>query len=110
MQIGASQMAALTQIRKTAFLRRLRAFIEDRTQRVPEEDTLAALFERGSRYGLVSEQQFAGYIMLSWQSGVRPPASDPQWIAEVMIDPYRSPDGKVDTLFDRASSRLAGQA
>jgi len=110
MQIGTSQMAALTQIRKAAFLRRLREFIEDRTQRVPEEDTLAALFERGSRYGLVSEQQFAGYIMLSWQSGVRPPAPDAQWIAEVMSDPYRSPGAKVDTLYDRASLRIAGRA
>src|SRR6185503_20456390 len=109
MQIRASQMAALTQIRKTAFLRRLRKFIQERTQCIPEEDALAGLFERGLRYGLVSERQFAGYIMLSWQSGVRPPALDPQWIAQVMSDPYRSPDGKVGTLFDRAGSRLAQQ-
>ena len=110
MQIGATQMMALSQMRKAAFLRRLRQFIEDHTQRIPEEDALAGLFERGSGYGLVSEQQFAGYIVLAWQSGVKPPAPDPQWIAEVMSDSRRSPDGKVEAIFDRASSRLAGRA
>jgi hypothetical protein len=110
MQIGATQMMALSQMRKAAFLRRLRQFIEDHTQRVPEEDALAGLFERGSGYGLVSEQQFAGYIVLAWQSGVKPPAPDPQWIAEVMSDSRRSPDRKVEAIFDRASSRLAGRA
>jgi hypothetical protein len=110
MQIGSAQMTALSQIRKAAFLRRLRRFIEDQTQRIPEEDALAGLFERVLGYGLVSEQQFAGYIMLTWQAGVRPPASDPQWIAEVMSDPRRSPDGKVEAIFDRASASLAGRA
>jgi hypothetical protein len=110
MQISAAQMTALSQMRKEAFLRRLRRFIEDQTQRIPEEDALDRLFERGSGYGLVSEQQFAGYIMLAWQAGVRPPPSDPQWIAEVMNDSRRSPDAKVEALYDRASSRLAGRA
>jgi len=110
MQISAAQMAALSQMRKTAFLRRLRRFIEDQTRQAPEEDALVGLFERGSGYGLVSEQQFAGYIMLAWQAGVRPPAPDPQWMAELMTDPRRSPDGKVDAIFDRASARLAGRA
>jgi hypothetical protein len=110
MEIRAAQMAALSQMRKTAFLRRLRRFIEEHTQQVPEVDALAGLFERGSGYGLVSEQQFAGYITLAWQSGVRPPASDPQWIADVMSDPRRSPDGKVEAIFDRANARLAGRA
>jgi hypothetical protein len=110
MEISAAQMTALSQLRRTAFLRRLQQFIEDQTQRIPEENALANLFERGSGYGLVSEQQFAGYIMLAWQAGVRPPASDPQWIAEVMSDPRYSPDGKVEAIFDRASARLAGRA
>jgi hypothetical protein len=109
MQIHAAQMTALSQIRKAAFLTRLRQFIQDKTRSVPEEDALADLFERASSYGLITEQQFAGYIMLAWQSGVRPPASDPKWIAEVMSDPSRLPDGKVETLFHRAGSRLAGQ-
>jgi hypothetical protein len=110
MQIRAAQMTALSRIRKAAFLSRLRQFIQDKTQRAPESDALADLFERGLRYGLITEQQFAGYIMLAWQSGVRPPASDPKWIAEVMNDPYRLADAKVKTLFDRASSRAEGQA
>lgn len=108
MQIGAVQMRALSEIRKAAFIRRLRQFIEDEIHRTCEEAALASLLERGLAYGLVSEQQLAGYISLAWQAGVRPPASDPQWIAEVMSDPHRLPDGKVQTIFDRASSRLAG--
>lgn len=110
MQIRAAQMTTLSQTRKATFLVRLRQFIQDRTQRAPEEDVLADLFERALKYGLVTEQQFAAYIMLAWESGVRPPASDPKWIAEVMNDAYRSPDGKVETIFDRAGSRLEGQA
>jgi hypothetical protein len=109
MRIGAAQMAALSEIRKAAFLRRLREFIEDHTQRIPEEDALTDLFERGASYGLVSERQFAGYIMLTWQAGVRPPAPDPQWIAEVMSDSQRSLDGKVEAIFDRATARLLGR-
>src|SRR5215510_7199519 len=108
MQIGAAQMTALSEIRKAAFLRRLRQFIEEHTQRVPEEDALAGLFERGLAYGLVSEQQFAGYIMLSWQLGVRPPAPDPKWIADVMNDSARSPEGKIENLYIRVSSRMIG--
>src|SRR5262245_7716580 len=109
MQISAAQMTALSQIRQAAFLRRLRQFIEDQTQRIPEDEALAGLFERGSGYGLISERQFAGYIMLAWQCGVRPPAPDPQWIADVMSDSRRSPDGKVEAIFDRASSMIAGR-
>ena len=110
MEIRAAQIRALAEIRRAAFISRLRQFMEGELHRIPEEPALARLFERGLAYGLTSEQQLAGYISLAWQSGVRPPAPDPQWIAEVMSDPYRSPDGKVETLFDRASSRLAGQA
>lgn len=110
MQIGAAQIRALSEIRKAAFIGRLRQFMEDEIRRIPEEPALARLFERGLAYGLSTERQLAGYIVLAWQSGVRPPAADPAWIAEVMRDPYRSPDGKVETLFDRAGSRLAGQA
>ena len=110
MEIRAAQITALSQIRRAMFLRRLRQFIEERTQRIPEEDALAGLFERGLRYGLVSEQQFAGYIMLSWQSGVRPPAPDPKWIAEVMNDPVRSAEAKVDAIYDRARAMAEGKA
>jgi hypothetical protein len=110
MEIRAAQMAALSQIRRAMFLRRLRQFIQEHTQRVPDEGALAGLFERGSRYGLVSEQQFAAYIMLSWQAGVRPPAPDPEWIAEVMNDPSRSADGKLDAIYERADQIAEGQA
>jgi hypothetical protein len=110
MEIRAEQMNALSQMRRAMFLRRLRQFIEEHTQQVPEEGALADLFERGERYGLVSEQQFAGYVMLSWQSGVRPPAPDPTWMAEVMNDPARSADAKVDAIYDRARAIAEGKA
>ena len=104
MQITAAQMAALSEARKKAFLLRVRRFIQDETQRAPQENVLTDLFDRASCYGLVTERQFAGYIVLAWQFGVIPPASDPHWIAEVMSNPRLLPDDKVDTLFGRASS------
>ncbi len=100
-------MAALSEARKKAFLVRVRQFIQEETQRAPQESVLAALFDRASRYGLVTERQFAGYIDLAWQSGVVPPAPDPQWIAEVMNHPGLLPETKVETIFGRA--RLLGK-
>jgi hypothetical protein len=105
MQITAAQMAALSEARKKAFLLRVHQFIQEETQHAPQGNVLTDLFDRASRYGLVTERQFAGYIVLAWQSGVIPPASDPNWIAEVMSNPRLLPDDKVDTLFGRASSR-----
>ena len=105
MQISAAQMAALSEAQKKAFLVRVRQFIKEETQRVPQEGVLADLFDRASHYGLVTERQFAGYIALAWQSGVVPPASDPHWIAEVMNHPGLRPEAKVETIFGRASSR-----
>jgi len=110
MQITAAQMAALSEARRKAFLLRVRQFIQEETQRVPQEDVLADLFDRASRYGLVSEQQFAGYIVLAWQFGVIPPASDPHWIAEVMSSPRLPPETKVETLFARAKLPGKGRA
>ena len=58
-------MTDLSKIRRAALLCRLRQFIEEQIQRIPEEDALAGLFERGLGYGLVSEQHFVSYIMVS---------------------------------------------
>lgn len=102
MEITAVQMAALSEARRKTFLLRVRQFIQAETQRTPQENVLAELFDRASRYGLVSEQQFAGYIALAWQFGVVPPASDPHWIAEVMGNPRLRPEAKVEAIFDRA--------
>ena len=79
MQISAAQMAALSQMRKTAFLRRLRRFIEDQTRQAPEEDALVGLFERGSGYGLVSEQQFAEWYGVQSDGWIR--------VGETVSDP-----------------------
>jgi hypothetical protein len=110
MEIRAAQMTALFRARKAAFLGRVRQFIADNAQPVPGDDTLAALFDRASAYGLISEQQFAGYILLAWQAGVKPPASDPAWIAEIMEDRSRMPEEKLTTLFDRASLQAERRA
>jgi hypothetical protein len=106
MNIRAAQITALTEARKLAFLHRLRTFIEGHVHQNPEDTVLVDLFDRASRYGLITEQQFAGYIVLAWQLGVRPPASDPAWLAEVMNDPSRLLDDKIETLFRRADSKL----
>ena len=105
MQITAAQIAALSEAQKNVFLVRVLRFIQEETQREPERNALADLFDRASRYGLVTERQFAGYIVVAWQSGVIPPASDPQWMAEVMKRPDLLPDKKVETLFGLANSR-----
>lgn len=110
MEITAAQMAALSEARKKTFLLRVRQFIQEETQRAPQEIVLADLFDRASRYGLVTERQFAGYIVVAWQSGVVPPASDPRWIAEVMNHPGLLPEAKVETIFGRASSLGKGPA
>ena len=103
-------MAALSEARRKAFLLRVRQFIQEETHQVPQENVLADLFDRASRYGLVSEQQFAGYIVLAWQFGVKPPASDPDWIAEVMSSRRLPPETKVETLFARAKLPGKGRA
>jgi len=110
MQITAAQMAALSEARRKAFLLRVRQFIQEETRRAPQESVLADLFDRASRYGLVTERQFAGYIALAWQFGVVPPASDPRWIAEVMSNPRLLPENKVKTIFDRAKLSAKGRA
>jgi len=99
-------MASLTNLRKTAFLDRLRAFIEGQTHRTPGDGLLDDLFVRGSAYGLSSEREFAGYITMAWMSGVISPAPDHEWIASIMRDPYRLPEDKVKALFDVANLKL----
>ena len=105
MQITAAQMAALSEAQKNAFLVRVLRFIQEETQQEPERNALSGLFDRASGYGLVTERQFAGYIVVAWQSGAVPPATDPQWIVEVMKRPDLLPDNRVETLFGLASSR-----
>jgi hypothetical protein len=102
MQIQPEQMAALTAQRQNRFLDRLAGFIETRTQRAPERTALDGLFARATGYGLVTEQQVAGYVTLAWAAGAHESAADPAWIAEVMADAFRTPDDKVAALFQRA--------
>ena len=102
MQIQPAQMAALTAQRLNAYMDRLTDFVEKKMQRKPEREAMDALFKRGTRYGLVTEQQFTAYILLTWAAGARPEVADPAWIAEVMIDAYRMPSDKIAAIFERA--------
>ena len=110
MRITPKQMTMLAAPRRDEFLRRLRVFIEEQTKRVPAEETLAALFERGMTYGLVTEQQFAGYILLAWAAKAGGGTPDPAWIGDVMKDPYRTPDDKVAAIFERANRNAQARA
>ncbi|MEP6504993.1 MAG: hypothetical protein ABJD97_16750 [Betaproteobacteria bacterium] len=102
MQIQPERMAALTAQRQSRFLDRLAGFIENKTQRAPQRAALDGLFARASGYGLVTEQQVAGYITLAAASAAHETAADPAWIAEVMADAFLTPANKVAALFDLA--------
>jgi hypothetical protein len=105
MQLRADQFSRLVESRRQDFLARLAAFIEDKSRRAPEPPVLAALFDRAQQYGLVTEQHIAGYVMLAWASGARPPEADPSWIAQVMADLHRAPADRLDALFAAADRR-----
>ena len=102
MLITSEQMAALEDERKGRFLARVGDFIATRAPARPEPRVLEALYRRGQAYGLSSEQEFAGYIVLGWASRAHEAAQDPDWIVEVMRDPHRTTADKVAALFERA--------
>jgi len=110
MHISSDQMATLTMQRRVRFIERLAGFIESKTQRSPERTALADLFSRAMGYGMTTEQQVAGYITLAWASGAHEATIDPDWIADVMNDPFRVADDKVKALFDKADRFPRGRA
>ena len=58
MQISPKQMSAFSQAR-------LRSFLGERAQRPVVHAELFDLCLRGERYGLVSEQELAGYVVIA---------------------------------------------
>ncbi len=108
MKISSNQMAALTQSRRAEFLWRVKAFLGQRAQRPVEVGELAVLYERGERYGLVTEQELAGYIAMAWAVDAGRDARDPTWIERIMGDPHRVASDRVAALF-RAADAQAGR-
>ena len=110
MQLRAEQFSMLVDSRRQDFLARLATFIEEKSRRAPEPAVLAALFDRAQQYGLVTEQHVAGYVMLAWASGARPPEPDPSWIRQLMADLHRAPADRLDALFAAADQRRETRA
>jgi hypothetical protein len=110
MHISSEQMASFAMHRQRDFIDRLVGFIEDKTQRSPDRTALIALFSRATRYGLVTEQQVAGYVTMAWASGAHHAPADPGWIAAIMNDACRRGDDKVKALFDQADRLPRGRA
>lgn len=105
LKISSKQMATLSANRKLAFLTRLYSFLTEKTGRQPAQGILGELFDRGCGYGLVAEQDLAGYVAMAWMAGVHPPAPDHGWIADILSDPYRLPEDKVAALFELAKRK-----
>ena len=62
------------------------------------------LFDRGSTWGLGSEQQLAGFKVLGWVAWARQCGTEPGWVTDVLTDPHRVADDKIEALFARARS------
>lgn len=102
MQISHEQFSRLESQRKGKFLERLCEFIAGKAPQRPEPESLDLLYRRAQAYGLSTEQELAGYIVVGWAAGVHEGRDDPVWISEVMRDPYRTPIDKIAALFERA--------
>jgi len=109
-QLREAQMQTLGEQHLSAFLGRFEQFAQDRVGRAPERPLSQALFDRGRSYGLLSEQELVGYMLLAWGAGARPPTPDPEWILTLMTDPHRTAEDKIRTLFDLAEQRAGVRA
>lgn len=107
MQISIRQMSSFAQARRTGFLARIRAFLGERAQRPVQDGELDALCARGERYGLVSEQELAGYIVMAWAVEAWRSPQDPPWMAAIMGDPHRVASDRVAALFRAADDGAA---
>ncbi|HEY9025666.1 MAG TPA: hypothetical protein VIP05_15290 [Burkholderiaceae bacterium] len=100
-------MDAFAQVRRASLLERIRAFIAQRAQRPVHDDELVALCLRGEHYGLVSEQEIAGYVVIAWAVEAGRERQDPPWIANIMNDPHRVGADRVAALYRAADKRAA---
>ena len=109
MHISNEQMSAFAQDRRSRFLARVRTFLGQRAQRPVVDAELTALCTRGEAYGLASEQELAGYVVMAWAVEAWRTPEDPEWVARIMRDPHRVAADKVEALY-RAADRGAGRA
>ena len=111
MNIPQRQIDSLVAGKRSAYLGRIRSFLDSHLQRCPDDATLSWLFDRGRQFGLHSEQQLAGYILLAWACGCKPRAfNEPSWMSNVLNDPHRTADDKLDVLFIIAAQREGSPA
>ena len=104
MKLLPGQMQALKAQRQTSFLRRVAEYAEAMAGQLPDRETLSQLFDRGSTCGLVSEQQLAGFMVLGWIAWARQSGTEPGWVTDILTDPHRVADDKIEALFARARS------
>ncbi|MDP9124280.1 MAG: hypothetical protein M3N82_06735 [Pseudomonadota bacterium] len=107
MHISTDQMSAFEQTRRAGFLARIRAFLCERVQRPVADADLARLCARGEAYGLVSEQELAGYVVMAWAVEAWHAPQDPEWIARIMGDPHRVASDRVAALYRAADGGAA---
>jgi hypothetical protein len=109
MHISTDQMSAFEQTRRAGFLGRIRAFLDDRVKQPIADADLARLCARGEAYGLASEQELAGYVVMAWAVEAWRAPQDPAWIARIMGDPHRVAADRVAALY-RAADRGAARS
>ena len=106
LRITKAQLATFEVQQLTAFLARVKAFAEVRLHIPVRDDTLRVLFGRGRVYGLITEQEFAGYIFIALAAGGTETQADPDWIVACLSDTTRMPELRLEELFHEATTRL----
>lgn len=109
MRLSDSQEQQLRSHYLAAFLQHFEDFAMQHVGHRPARSLSHALFERGRHYGLLSEQDLVGYMLLAWGAGAHPPEPDPAWILELMTDPHRTAEDKLRALFDLADQGAGRQ-
>ena len=107
MHISTDQMSAFELTRRTGFLARIREFLGERVQRPVADADLGRLCARGQAYGLVSEQELAGYVVMAWAVEAWRAPQDPEWIVRIMGDPHRVALDRVAALYRAADAGAA---
>lgn len=107
MQISSNQMSGFAQVRRAGFLERIRAFLGERARRPIHDSELTALCARGEGYGLVSEQELAGYVVMAWAVEAGRSPQDPAWMARIMSDSHRVASDRVAALYRAAGNGAA---
>lgn len=106
LKITKAQFAAFAEQQTATFLARVRKFAEVRLNVPVQDNVLRILFDRGRAYGLVTEQEFAGYMFVALAAGVSESQADPDWVVACLSDSTQTPELRVKELFHEATMRL----